>query len=55
MFADYDVDGAASAALLIVAGCARFGQRPTVYIPDRIKEGYGPNVPAMERWPRITR
>ena len=47
IFADYDVDGAASAALLhdwLVA----LGARPTIYVPDRIDEGYGPNVPAME-------
>ena len=46
VFADYDVDGAASAALLITwlrdLGCAA-----TLYVPDRIDEGYGPNVPAM--------
>ncbi|MCB1336122.1 MAG: single-stranded-DNA-specific exonuclease RecJ [Maritimibacter sp.] len=47
IFADYDVDGAASAALLI-DWFRFFGQEPTLYIPDRIDEGYGPNVPAME-------
>ncbi len=47
IFADYDVDGATSATLLI--DWFRFFQRPvTLYIPDRIDEGYGPNVPAME-------
>ncbi|MEM9764515.1 MAG: single-stranded-DNA-specific exonuclease RecJ [Pseudomonadota bacterium] len=48
VFGDYDVDGAASAALL-VDWLAPFGITPTVYIPDRIAEGYGPNTPAMER------
>jgi len=47
IFADYDVDGGSSAALLIDWFRA-FGQNPTLYIPDRIEEGYGPNVPAME-------
>lgn len=47
IFADYDVDGGSSAALLIcwlrAMGCVA-----TLYIPDRIDEGYGPNVPAMQ-------
>ncbi|HHS94234.1 MAG TPA: single-stranded-DNA-specific exonuclease RecJ, partial [Rhodobacterales bacterium] len=47
VFADYDVDGAASAALLI-DWLRHMGPTPTLYIPDRIDEGYGPNVPAME-------
>ncbi len=46
IFGDYDVDGATSAALL-----QRFieaaGGRVAVYIPDRQKEGYGPNLPAL--------
>ncbi len=46
IFADYDVDGGASAALLIIWARA-FGITPTLYIPDRIDEGYGPNIPAM--------
>ena len=46
IFADYDVDGGSSAALLIV-WLRAFGLSPTLYIPDRIDEGYGPNVPAM--------
>ena len=47
IFADYDVDGGSSAALLIV-WLAAMGRRATLYIPDRIDEGYGPNVPAMQ-------
>jgi len=47
IFGDYDVDGAASSALL-----ARFlraqGLEARIYIPDRLSEGYGPNVAAME-------
>ncbi len=46
IFADYDVDGGASAALLLV-WLRHFGLQATLYIPDRIDEGYGPNVPAM--------
>ena len=46
IFADYDVDGAASAALLI-NWLREAGLDPTLYIPDRLAEGYGPNVPAM--------
>lgn len=46
IFADYDVDGGASAALLLT-WLRAFGIAATLYIPDRIDEGYGPNVPAM--------
>ncbi|WP_445376490.1 single-stranded-DNA-specific exonuclease RecJ [Niveispirillum fermenti] len=46
VFGDYDVDGATSTALL-----NRFfrslGRELRVYIPDRIEEGYGPNLPAL--------
>ncbi|MGE5540534.1 MAG: single-stranded-DNA-specific exonuclease RecJ [Gemmatimonas sp.] len=46
IFGDYDVDGATSTALLL-----RFfravGANATFYIPDRLKEGYGPNGPAL--------
>ena len=46
IFADYDVDGGASAALLLT-WLRAFGMQATLYIPDRIDEGYGPNIPAM--------
>ncbi|HEX2655412.1 MAG TPA: single-stranded-DNA-specific exonuclease RecJ [Xanthobacteraceae bacterium] len=46
IFGDYDVDGATSSALL-----ARFmlaaGVDPLIHIPDRIFEGYGPNIAAI--------
>jgi single-stranded-DNA-specific exonuclease len=46
IFGDYDVDGATASALL-----ARYlrhcGFDPIVHIPDRIFEGYGPNVDAI--------
>ena len=47
VFADYDVDGGASAALLI-RWLRAMGRPATLYIPDRIDEGYGPNPPAMQ-------
>ncbi len=47
IFADYDVDGGTSAALLL-DWLRQMGRDATLYIPDRIKEGYGPNVPAMQ-------
>lgn len=46
IFADYDVDGGASAALLIT-WLRAMDRAATLYIPDRIDEGYGPNEPAM--------
>ncbi len=46
IFADYDVDGGSSAALLIV-WLRHLGMQATLYIPDRIDEGYGPNDEAM--------
>ena len=46
VFADYDVDGGASAALLIT-WLRAMGRPATLYIPDRIDEGYGPNEAAM--------
>jgi single-stranded-DNA-specific exonuclease len=46
IFGDYDVDGATSSALL-----GRFlraaGIEAGIYIPDRLFEGYGPNVDAI--------
>jgi single-stranded-DNA-specific exonuclease len=47
IFADYDVDGASSAALLLT-WLRALGRPATLYVPDRIDEGYGPNVPAMQ-------
>ncbi len=46
VFADYDVDGGASAALLLT-WLRSLGHDATLYIPDRIDEGYGPNEAAM--------
>ena len=47
VFGDYDVDGATSAALLERFFQAAAGQAITLYIPDRLREGYGPNAPAL--------
>ena len=46
VFADYDVDGGSSAALLLV-WMRGLGLQATLYVPDRIDEGYGPNEAAM--------
>ena len=48
LFGDYDVDGATSAALL-TRFFAAVGGRTRVYVPDRLREGYGPNAPALLR------
>ncbi|MDJ1017606.1 MAG: single-stranded-DNA-specific exonuclease RecJ [Paracoccaceae bacterium] len=47
IFADYDVDGGASAALLL-DWLRQLGRDATLYVPDRIDEGYGPNPTAMK-------
>lgn len=48
LFGDYDVDGAASVALM-QDWFSAMGCTATTYIPDRISEGYGPNLPAMRQ------
>ncbi|MCY1350822.1 Single-stranded-DNA-specific exonuclease RecJ [compost metagenome] len=47
-FGDYDVDGAASSALM-ARFLRHFGIDAEIYIPDRIFEGYGPNPAAIEQ------
>jgi len=47
IFADYDVDGGSSAAQLIKWGRA-LGVEMGLYVPDRVKEGYGPSIEAFE-------
>jgi single-stranded-DNA-specific exonuclease len=47
LFGDYDVDGACSVALLARVLRA-FDMPVTIHIPDRIAEGYGPNVAAVD-------
>lgn len=46
IFGDYDVDGATSAALLVLL-LRRLGAEPITYIPDRLMEGYGPSGEAL--------
>ena len=48
IFGDYDVDGAASTALL-----AKYfnliNQNIKIYIPDRVRDGYGPNIKGFDK------
>jgi single-stranded-DNA-specific exonuclease len=46
IFGDYDVDGATSTALLVLL-LRELGSEPLVHIPDRLSEGYGPNLKAL--------
>ena len=46
IFGDYDVDGATSAALLVLL-LRQLGVEATPYIPDRLMEGYGPSGAAL--------
>ncbi len=46
---DYDVDGATSSALLM-RYFRHFNIQTNLYIPDRISEGYGPNMQAMQHF-----
>jgi single-stranded-DNA-specific exonuclease len=47
IFGDYDVDGACSAALIseYLNAC---GLETIIHIPDRVTEGYGPNIEAIQ-------
>jgi single-stranded-DNA-specific exonuclease len=48
VFADYDVDGASSAAQL-VRWFRHMGVEVPIYVPDRLAEGYGPSPEAFRR------
>lgn len=48
VYGDYDVDGATSAALLILL-LRQLGHEARYYIPDRLLEGYGPSGEALVR------
>lgn len=48
VFGDFDVDGATSTAIM-VRFFRHLGLEIPFYIPDRLAEGYGPNVPALEK------
>lgn len=47
VFGDYDVDGGASAALML-RYFRSLGRDLALYVPDRMREGYGPNAAAMQ-------
>jgi single-stranded-DNA-specific exonuclease len=47
VFADYDVDGGTSAAQLL-RWARGMGQDWSLYVPDRLLEGYGPSAKAFE-------
>ncbi len=47
LFADYDVDGATSSALLF-RFLKALGIESEIYVPDRLNEGYGPNISAFK-------
>jgi single-stranded-DNA-specific exonuclease len=49
LFGDYDVDGAASVALML-RYLRTLGLDPLHHIPDRLTEGYGPNAAALEKF-----
>lgn len=46
VFGDYDVDGACAAALLTLL-LRGLGCPVRTHVPDRLREGYGPNAPAL--------
>ena len=46
VFGDYDVDGACSAAIVTLL-LRQFGCTVLTHVPDRMREGYGPNAPAL--------
>ncbi|HRN87340.1 single-stranded-DNA-specific exonuclease RecJ [Hyphomicrobium sp.] len=48
IFGDYDVDGAASSAL-VARFLAHHDVPARIYIPDRLTEGYGPNAAAIDQ------
>ena len=48
VFGDFDVDGVTSTTIL-TEGLRELGAKPVPYIPDRFREGYGPNVNAVRQ------
>jgi single-stranded-DNA-specific exonuclease len=48
IYGDYDVDGAMAAVVLLTA-LRSLGAQVEVYIPHRLKDGYGMRVPVVER------
>ena len=48
IYGDYDVDGI-TATTLLVAVLQYLGGQVDYYIPDRVEEGYGLNLQALEK------
>jgi len=48
VYGDFDVDGV-TAIVILVEGLSRLGAEVIPYIPDRIKEGHGLKIPALEK------
>jgi single-stranded-DNA-specific exonuclease len=48
VYGDFDVDGV-TAIVILVEGLSRLGAEVVPYIPDRIKEGHGLKIPALEQ------
>jgi single-stranded-DNA-specific exonuclease len=48
VYGDFDVDGV-TAIVIVVEGLSRLGAEVIPYIPDRINEGHGLKIPALEK------
>ena len=48
VYGDFDVDGV-TAIVILVEGLSRLGAEVIPYIPDRIKEGHGLKISALEK------
>jgi len=48
VYGDFDVDGV-TAIVILVEGLSRLGAEVITYIPDRIKEGHGLKISALEK------
>jgi single-stranded-DNA-specific exonuclease len=48
VYGDFDVDGV-TAIVILVEGLSRLGAEVIPYIPDRVREGHGVKVPALEK------
>lgn len=48
VYGDYDVDGVTSSTVLTSA-IRELGGKVDVYLPERLKEGYGLNIPALQQ------
>jgi single-stranded-DNA-specific exonuclease len=48
VYGDFDVDGV-TAIVILIEGLSRLGAEVIPYIPDRIKEGHGLKIPALEK------